>query len=159
MVAIIRYCPGICLLSLMLTFLWDSSAEPTTRVAIVGTGITGAATAWYYNNASNAEIVVFERNKKPGGRFFHKTIFGESFNGGATYILKQNEMISELLDIVGLNRSWINTINNGKSAVWDGKKMRFVEGNFFQNLYRAWKRGYPIFRNVFKNKALNSLKA
>jgi len=105
MVAIIRYCPGICLLSLMLTFLWDSSAEPTTRVAIVGTGITGAATAWYYNNASNAEIVVFERNKKPGGRFFHKTIFGESFNGGATYILKQNEMISELLDIVGLNRS------------------------------------------------------
>lgn len=36
--------------------------------------------------------------------------------------------------------------------------MRFVEGNFFQTLYRAYKRGYPIFRNVFKDYALNSLK-
>jgi len=158
MLAIIRYSPGICLLPLMLTFLWDSSAEPTPRVAIVGTGITGAATAYYYNNASSAEIVVFERRKNPGGRLFQKTFFGESFNAGANYILKQNEMISELMDIAGLNRSWINSVKNGKSAVWDGEKMRFVEGNFFQNLWRAWKRGYPIFRNVFKNNALDSLK-
>jgi len=158
MFAIIRYSLGICLLSLMLTFLWNSSAEPTPRIAIIGAGISGAATAYYLNNATSAEIVVFERNKNPGGRFFHKTFFGESFNGGANYILKQNEMISELIDIAGLNRTWVNTVNNGKFSVWDGDKMRFVEGNFFQNIWRAWKRGYPIFRNVFKNNALNSLK-
>jgi len=159
MIAIIRYSLGICLLSLMLTFLWNSSAEPAPRVAIVGAGITGAATAWYYNNATSAEIVVFEKNKNAGGRFFHKTFFGESFNGGANYILKQNGLISELIDIAGLNRTYIDTVDNGKLAVWDGEKMRFVEGNFFQNIWRAWRRGYPIFRNAFKNNALNKLKA
>jgi len=145
----------------------DFKADPSTeqrveKVAIIGSGVTGAATAYYYNEAAKggAEIVVFEKGKEVGGRFFHKRFHDQPINGGANIIIAQNTFASELLDIVGLKRKWLNNIWYGKTMVWDGERARFLEGsNIFQNMWRAWVRGYPLFSNRIKNDALVRLES
>jgi protoporphyrinogen/coproporphyrinogen III oxidase len=55
------------------------------RVAVVGAGLTGLATAWYLRN--DAEVVVLEAGDRMGGQIRTETFAGARLDVGADAFL------------------------------------------------------------------------
>ena len=105
--------------------LQSVSAAPP-RVAIVGGGIGGAATAHFLLALRpDVRIDLFEASEKVGGRAhtLDAKIFGVPIDGGATSIFSKNKYLVSFVEKFGLAKAQ----DSGKDVIglWDGRGFRF----------------------------------
>ena len=72
---------------------------PTSRVVVVGAGLSGLAAALHLAGAGR-EVTVLEREDIPGGRAGRLEVDGYSFDTGPT-VLTMPDLVQEALDAVG----------------------------------------------------------
>ena len=102
----------------------SSSAAP--RVAIVGGGIGGAATAHFLAELRpDVQIDVFEALPNIGGRAhtLDASVFGVPLDAGATDIFSKNKYLVSFVERFGLAKA----VESGKDVIglWDGNGFRF----------------------------------
>lgn len=93
------------LLPLLLAGLLVLHVAPCTaeKVAIVGGGVGGAATAYYLHKAdSNAEIHLFESEQRLGGPLQEVTFEGRVVELGHPVFHKKNKLSAQLVQELGL---------------------------------------------------------
>ena len=122
---------------------YDESNVPrapnTTKVAIIGSGITGAAAAFRLFEGfrlkfdQNVVLTIFERNPIIGGRITQAFAFNDPsqpVDTCAATFASQDTCISQSATMVGLTATPLLVTNQGGTGVWDGEKfVGFVEAD------------------------------
>jgi prenylcysteine oxidase/farnesylcysteine lyase len=99
----------------------------TTRtIGIVGSGVAGSSLAYLARTdlGDAAEIVVFERAPRVGGRIRRISVGGQSVDAGGKYVHSSNESLVALADALELRLSKPAPPRHGPSGIWNGR--RFV---------------------------------
>ncbi len=104
------------------------------RIAIVGSGIAGSAAAHFAREAlgASAEIAVFERSRRIGGRVQDAIIDGLHIETGASLIHSSNRYLCDAIDLLGLHRTdghETESAGGGSSSpfgIWDGRAFRLM---------------------------------
>lgn len=118
------------MISRVLLFLLLATAaadQAPKKVAIVGGGIGGAATAHFLSEMlPSARIEVFEAGQRAGGRAhtLDANLFGVPLDAGATSIFSKNKYLVSLIERFGLRKA---DDHGGKQVIglWDGSGFRF----------------------------------
>ena len=98
----------------------------SARVAIVGGGISGAATAYFLGTAHPAlTIDVYEALDDVGGRArtLDASEFGVPLDAGATAIFSRNEYLTAFIDAFRIEKA--PSSGDESIGVWDGDAFRF----------------------------------
>ena len=99
------------------------------KFAIIGSGAAGSLTAWRLRqHFPDAEIVVFERDTRIGGRASTVPFAGEIVEVGGTLLHSSNLILSTLATELNLEHSTSPVALgdlDASLAVWDGKKFLF----------------------------------
>jgi len=116
---------------LLLVLVLVPAALPLPRasadICIVGAGISGASTAFFLTNYSTslhgAQLRVFERHHRVGGRLATVAVAGDRFEAGGSIIHPRNLHARRFADLLGLavkaggDDDWL--------GIWDGKSFVF----------------------------------
>ena len=79
--------------------------QKSPRIAIIGGGIGGTAVAYFLKKAiPNAKLTIFEAEENVGGRLKTIEIAGKTYECGGTVIHPANQIMSQLVGEVGLQR-------------------------------------------------------
>jgi prenylcysteine oxidase/farnesylcysteine lyase len=108
------------------------------RVAIIGAGIGGASAAHYLLKNNNIKVDLFEKDGNVGGRVQSKEFNGQMINVGASFFIKDNKLIYDLIKELGVE---INSTENLKSK----QQTSIVSG-------------HDILVNLSNNKYINIIK-
>lgn len=110
--------------SLLVLHLPHASADGD--ICIIGGGISGASTAFfltsYTSTLGGAQLRVFERRQKVGGRLGTVTLAGDSFEAGGSIIHPRNLHARRFADLLGLA---VKTGGDDWLGIWDGKSFVF----------------------------------
>uniref|UniRef100_A0A0E0KXA5 Prenylcysteine lyase domain-containing protein n=1 Tax=Oryza punctata TaxID=4537 RepID=A0A0E0KXA5_ORYPU len=114
-------------LLLLLLLLHGHGGAGAGDICIVGSGISGSSTAFFLTNyttaLSGAQLRVFERRAKVGGRLATVTVAGDHFEAGGSIIHPQNLHVRRFADLLGLaakadgDDDWL--------GIWDGRRFVF----------------------------------
>lgn len=141
----------LCLLSLCCTWLANASApdalaeaKPKLRVAIIGSGIGGAATAYELSKRADVSITVFEAANATSGRLQEAILDdGRLVEMGGTIGIEDNRYFVQYADLLGLTRVTPDQ-DTDSVGVWDGRKFRFVlDGSIWSAAKGLWRCGAP----------------
>ena len=79
--------------------------EKIPRIAVVGSGIGGSATAHFLRDilGENAQISVFEKADRVGGRLATLDFAGDTFESGGSIIHPRNLYMKRFVKILGRN--------------------------------------------------------
>ncbi|KAJ7987201.1 hypothetical protein DPEC_G00336290 [Dallia pectoralis] len=120
--------------------------DPPKRIAVVGAGIGGTATAYFLRQefGSSVKIDVFEPGTV-GGRLATQNIGGYEYETGGSLIHPLNLHMKHFLDKLGLSQ---RTNLPGKMAIFDGKEIVFEESDWFvvNFLRMLWHYGFNFLR-------------
>ncbi|XP_010876056.2 prenylcysteine oxidase 1 [Esox lucius] len=120
--------------------------DPPKRIAVIGAGIGGTATAYFLRQEFGAavKIDVFEPGTV-GGRLATQNIGGHEYETGGAVIHPLNLHMKHFLDRLGLSQ---RTDVPGKMAIFDGKEIIFEESDWFiVNFLRLlWRYGFNFLR-------------
>ncbi len=116
------------------------------KVAIIGAGIGGLSNAYYLNkNLQNAEITIYEKSDRIGGRIHTIEIDGFMVEIGAVYFHSVNQLITSLAKELGLT---IGVMERQHFGLWDGNKFIYKLGKSdFLNNFRMLRRfGFNLLK-------------
>jgi monoamine oxidase len=84
---------------------FKNRAEKIPRIAVVGSGIGGSATAHFLRDilGENAQISVFEKADRVGGRLATLDFAGDTFESGGSIIHPRNLYMKRFVKILGRN--------------------------------------------------------
>ena len=113
------------------------------KVAIVGSGVAGATTAYSLANASNVELHVFEKSDQLGGRTCEATLEdGRVVELGGSIGIAANKHLVHFIAVLGLKRVE-PSMDASTIGIWDGQQFRFaMDGSLWSKL-RALARCVP----------------
>uniref|UniRef100_A0A0E0H0R5 Prenylcysteine lyase domain-containing protein n=1 Tax=Oryza nivara TaxID=4536 RepID=A0A0E0H0R5_ORYNI len=96
-------------------------------ICIVGSGISGSSTAFFLTNyttaLSGAQLRVFERRAKVGGRLATVTVSGDHFEAGGSIIHPRNLHVRRFADLLGLEAKTDG--DDDWLGIWDGHRFVF----------------------------------
>ncbi|BAF16286.2 Os04g0692800 [Oryza sativa Japonica Group] len=96
-------------------------------ICIVGSGISGSSTAFFFTNyttaLSGAQLRVFERRAKVGGRLATVTVSGDHFEAGGSIIHPRNLHVRRFADLLGLEAKTDG--DDDWLGIWDGHRFVF----------------------------------
>ena len=97
------------------------------RVAIIGSGVSGAATAYFLSELRPGVLIdVYEKAEHVGGRSdtLDASEFVVPLDAGATAIFSRNEYLTSFVNTFGLVKA---SDGGGKDVIglWDGTRFRF----------------------------------
>jgi len=122
------------------------------KFAIIGSGAAGSLTAWRLRqHFPDAQIVVFERDNKIGGRASTVPFAGEIVEVGGTLLHSSNRILSDLAAELDLGHSTSPVAlgdMDASLAIWDGKKF----------LFRASTKGASFLLNLVRRYGLGNLR-
>uniref|UniRef100_A0A7S3K3V0 Prenylcysteine lyase domain-containing protein n=1 Tax=Aureoumbra lagunensis TaxID=44058 RepID=A0A7S3K3V0_9STRA len=106
-----------------------SEAKRKASVAIVGSGLGGASTAyWLQQEFKEAiDITVFERENRVGGRMEHMMIGNNTYELGAAIYVSGNKYVSEFVELMGLESAAPSHVGN-TFGLYDGNKILYKSG-------------------------------
>ncbi|XP_051189071.1 farnesylcysteine lyase [Lolium perenne] len=111
---------------LLLPSLLAATATATADdICIVGSGISGASTAFFLTNYTTSlpQLRVFERRGKVGGRLATVTIGGEDFEAGGAIIHPRNLHVRRFAALLGLSAR--DDGDDDWLGIWDGGRFVF----------------------------------
>lgn len=125
----------------------ESAGKLPLRVAVIGSGITGAGTAYYLNEylGDDVDITIFEKANYTGGRIQHFKFQGQTVEIGANLLLEENKLVTGLVDKFDLKKErFIEKKQVGYAATWDGQYMSCTgcETSILKYMYSRWKYAY-----------------
>ena len=83
----------------------QEDSQKTPQIAIIGGGIGGTAVAYFLKKSiPNAKLTIFEAKEDVGGRLKTVDLAGKTYECGGTVIHPKNEIMSQLVAEVGLER-------------------------------------------------------
>ena len=95
---------------------------------ILGSGPSGAASAYFLRKLSSGDIVynivLFEKESELGGRISSIAVPDhdlDSVEVGATAFSEQDALLNEIVDDIGLRQDIVPSYHPSKSAIWDGQ--------------------------------------
>ncbi len=92
------------------------NADPTPRILVVGGGVSGLVAARDLAR-SGAEVVLFERGDRPGGRIRREVLAGVPVDVGAEAFATRGGAVSELLGELGLENEIVSPAPLGSWVV------------------------------------------
>lgn len=93
------------------------------RVAVVGGGIAGLATAWYVSRDAAVDVVLMEAGKRPGGKIRTEALDGTSIESGPDTFLARVPWAVDLCRALGLGDDLVEPAT-GKAFVWARGRLR-----------------------------------
>lgn len=100
-----------------------------TRIAIIGAGMAGCATAWFLRQALGDTLIldIYEKNDRVGGRAAIIDMDGVAMEAGGAIIHETNRYLSGFIDLLGLERiAPTDDLDQGGSVgIWDGSGLVF----------------------------------
>lgn len=114
-------------------------AQPkkTIRIAILGAGISGCASAYFLNQLfkENAEITVFEKTERAGGRLLTYEYNGRNYEIGGSILHTSNIYMAKFAEILGLKPKDLDKSKQTATAMFDATGPVFVSnGGFIDQL-------------------------
>ncbi|XP_028399919.1 prenylcysteine oxidase-like [Dendronephthya gigantea] len=117
------------------------------RVAIIGSGIGGSSAAHFVREilGEDAQISVFEKSGRVGGRLATVDISGETFESGGSIIHPRNLYMKKFVEYLGLER---NTDTDGIFSLYDGKDIVFSTSSWswLTSLKLLWRYGFSLVK-------------
>jgi prenylcysteine oxidase/farnesylcysteine lyase len=115
------------------------------KVAIIGSGICGASSAYYLSQAfSNLEITVFEKNSHVGGRMADVLYRDSHAELGAGIFIEANRNIVELAKKFGCPS--VVHDRNRRTICWDGQNVLYKSNVWFGKIRLMYNYGWSFFR-------------
>ena len=101
-----------------------AAAAAAQKVAIVGSGVGGSAAAYFLARASGgaADVRVFERDARVGGRARTVDVFGRRLDAGATAISSLNRYLVGFVAQFGLDVA-PDAARPGALGIWNGSAL------------------------------------
>jgi len=123
--------------------LWEATAKPLEKIAIVGGGMSGLS-AGYYLKAKGIKATIFEGDKRAGGRIKSGKIFG---NGqlvteiGGEFIDTNHKDMLDFVRILGLQ----DKIMDVETDKFGEKDLFYIEGKHYtvKDVVAELKNAYP----------------
>lgn len=102
------------------------------RIAIVGGGISGLATAYFLARQSDAaEVTLFEASSRWGGSLLSEHLDGFCFEGGADAFLRRKRQAHDLCRDLGLEGQLLEaSARHRRSYVWWDESLRPLPSSF-----------------------------
>uniref|UniRef100_A0ACD5Y489 Uncharacterized protein n=1 Tax=Avena sativa TaxID=4498 RepID=A0ACD5Y489_AVESA len=119
--------PPLLSLPLLVLLLLSPSLHAADDICIVGSGISGASTAFFLTNYTSAlphELRVFERRNKVGGRLATVTVSGDEFEAGGSIIHPRNLHVRRFAALLGL-AARADGDDDDWLGIWDGGRFVF----------------------------------
>jgi len=166
--------PNKIILIQLVCILIDISVINSVRVAIIGSGIGGSSAAYYLlkNSFSNNSILsdlkvdIYEKNDRVGGRVYSPVILGEPTNLGASFLIKENQLITRMINELNITTETskeadgsIGIFNNrtilfeiGYSDISDIAKIVWRYGLFSPLMFKyILSEKLKLFQNTYKS--------
>jgi hypothetical protein len=105
-------------------------------VAVIGSGMAGATSAWLIHNHTGASVTVYEAEDIVGGRLKETEIDGKLVELGGSIGIAANRYFVETTDLLHLERV---TQNSTSFGIFDGD--RFVVSSDTSLIQKAWRCG------------------
>ncbi|KAL8900862.1 MAG: hypothetical protein Q9207_005486 [Kuettlingeria erythrocarpa] len=122
------HCNQIPLKNLQTEAASSEAGKIVKKVAIIGSGPSGAATAYFLRKQSSSDltykIALFEKEAELGGRVSSIVVPGhdlDSVEVGVTAFSEQDAILNDIVDDVGLKQDIVSAYHPNKSAIWDGQ--------------------------------------
>jgi prenylcysteine oxidase/farnesylcysteine lyase len=131
----------------------------TARVAIIGGGIGGASTAYYLSKNKDFQIDLYEKSNRVGGRVYAEKIQNRTINLGASFLIKDNLLLHNLINELKLDL--VRTATDKKTAIISGNEIVFKFSNYnIVNIVKLlWNYGFsPLKVKMICNHYLNRFK-
>ncbi|XP_020182663.1 farnesylcysteine lyase [Aegilops tauschii subsp. strangulata] len=107
----------------------QAAAAAAEDICIVGSGISGASTAFFLTNYTAPDpapqLRVFERRDRVGGRLATVTVAGEVFEAGGSIIHPRNLHVRRFADLLGLAAKTGGDNDEDWLGIWDGARFVF----------------------------------
>jgi prenylcysteine oxidase/farnesylcysteine lyase len=113
---------------LLLLLLPSIHASTADDICIVGSGISGSSTAFFLTNytaPTSAQLRVFERRDRVGGRLATVAVAGDTFEAGGSVIHPRNLHVRRFADLLGLAARDDGEGDDDWLGIWDGGRFVF----------------------------------
>ncbi|KAM0911355.1 hypothetical protein ACQ4PT_013514 [Festuca glaucescens] len=112
----------------LLLLLSSIHASTADDICIVGSGISGSSTAFFLTNYTApipAQLRVFERRDRVGGRLATVAVGGDNFEAGGSVIHPRNLHVRRFADLLGLAARDDGEGDDDWLGIWDGARFVF----------------------------------
>ena len=93
------------------------------KVAIVGAGIGGSSAAYYILKNKNFSVDIYERRDRVGGRVFSQKVMNQTENLGASFLLKENQVIFKMINDLNLSTQFAEEDSDGSIGIFNNKSI------------------------------------
>ena len=123
------------------------------KVAIVGAGIGGSSAAYYILKNKNFSVDIYERRDRVGGRVFSQKVMNQTENLGASFLLKENQVIFKMINDLNLSTQFAEEDSDGSIGIFNNKSILLTlgESDIINVIKVIWR--YGIFAPL-KSKAI-----
>ena len=125
----------------------ENRVKKSPRIAIIGSGIGGSATAHFLREilGENAQISVFEKANRVGGRLATVDFAGDTFESGGSIIHSKNLYMKQFVELLGLGT---NSASGGIFSLYDGKDIVFSTSSWswLTSLKLLWRYGFSLLK-------------
>ncbi len=97
------------------------------RIAIVGAGPAGLATAWFLKKQGFRNVTVFERYGRVGGLCFTMNDGGRSFDLGGNYVTRAYRETRKIARAVGARTYRAHQYIGMREPATEGGKVRYID--------------------------------
>lgn len=121
--------------------------QKSVKIAIIGSGIGGSSAAYFIRKhlGPKAEIHMYEKSNKIGGRLRVAEFDGKLFEAGGSIIHSSNKYMVRFINELGLKRnSAANVKVSSIFGIYDGKNFVFTEGEngILTKVKMIWRYGF-----------------
>lgn len=129
----------------------NSIKSKKLNIAIIGSGIGGLSSAYFLKKSKNLEINridIYERNRRVGGRIHSEVIFNRTENLGASFIIKENKLIYNLIQELNLKLYSYSNSGDNSFGLFNNSTIFFSMGNgkYINIAVMLWRYGFSIIR-------------
>ena len=113
------------------------------KVAIIGGGIGGSSAAYYLLKNENINVDIYERRDRVGGRVYSQKVLNETQNFGASFLLKENQVIYKMITDLNVTVKPAEDEDGTNLGIFNDKSILLTLGTYDMiNMFKViWRYG------------------
>lgn len=131
------------IISFFILSFYHIATEDKIKVAIIGAGIGGSSSAYFLLKNKNFSVDIYERRERVGGRVYSQKVMNTTQNLGASFLLKENQIIYKMINDLNISTQFAQDENEGSLGIFNNRSILFTLGNSdFANVIKVvWRYG------------------